>query len=71
MLGVLHTESRVARLFEINVVRRDPVTSNVELNRIAPCASCGGVVGFLANVFFVAAPRRFNSDVNGVMCGVR
>jgi len=27
MLGVLHTESRVARNLEIKVVRRDPVTS--------------------------------------------
>jgi len=25
----VHTESRVARHFEINVFRRDPVTSNV------------------------------------------
>ena len=26
---MLHTESRVARLFEINVVRRDPVNMDV------------------------------------------
>ena len=29
MSGVLHTESRVARLFEINIVRRDPVNIGV------------------------------------------
>jgi len=31
----VHTESRVARHFEIKAVRRDPVTSSVELSRFA------------------------------------
>ncbi len=31
----VHTEPRVARHFEIKVVRRDPVTSNVMPNRRA------------------------------------
>jgi len=30
----VHTESRVARIFEINVVRRDPVTSTVRRHKI-------------------------------------
>ena len=32
---MLHSESRVARIFEVNAVRRDPVNINVELNRFA------------------------------------
>ena len=31
---MLHTESRVARLFEINAVRRDPVNIDVTYKRI-------------------------------------